>query len=100
MRSKKAIALVTVLISITILTIIAGISLMLATSQASLVENQIRRIKAFYTIEGLTWKYFCDLATGVRQDQTFQTNDFSLNNLNGVVDYSTANDAFKVSVNY
>ncbi|MEW5758059.1 MAG: hypothetical protein AB1755_01115 [Candidatus Omnitrophota bacterium] len=55
-NNKKAIALVTVLISITILTIIAGVSLTLMTSQARLVESQVRRIKAMYTAEGLMWR--------------------------------------------
>lgn len=62
MHKQKAVALVTVLIAITILTITAGIVLTLMTSEAMLVENQIRRIKSSYAAEGMMWKYFDNYA--------------------------------------
>jgi type II secretory pathway component PulK len=50
-KENKAVALVTVLIFVLISAIIAGALVALVSSEARLIESQIRRIKAIYAAE-------------------------------------------------
>lgn len=60
-RKKKAIALLTVLVFMLLVTIIAGAALSIMTKQARLAEHQIRRIKGFYAVESAINKAYQSL---------------------------------------
>lgn len=61
MRDKKAVALLTVLVFMLLVTIIAGAALSIMTKQARLAEHQIRRIKGFYAVESAINKAYQSL---------------------------------------
>ena len=50
-HNRKGIILAVTLVFVMVMTIIAGISLVLMTQQARITEYQIKRIRAFYTAE-------------------------------------------------
>ncbi|MDP1852689.1 MAG: hypothetical protein Q8L26_00555 [Candidatus Omnitrophota bacterium] len=60
-RDKRAIALLTVLVFMLLVTIIAGAALSIMTKQARLAEHQIRRIKGFYAVESAINKAYQSL---------------------------------------
>ena len=51
MRNEKGVILTIVLIFVIILSIIAGVAILLMTNQARITESQIGRIRAFYTAQ-------------------------------------------------
>lgn len=51
LTAKRAVAMVTVLIFIILVSMVAATSIFLMTNQARLVEKQVRRIKAYYSAQ-------------------------------------------------
>jgi Tfp pilus assembly protein PilX len=64
MRNNKGIILTLTIISVLVLLIIATISINLATNQARITENQLGRVKAYYTAEGIIVQALEELRKG------------------------------------
>lgn len=62
---RNAVALVTVLVFVILISMIAATSVFLMTNQARLVEKQVRRIKAFYSIQAAEVKAMDDISAAV-----------------------------------
>ncbi|GEM_PF-5653547 len=61
--NNNAAALVTVLVFVILISMVAATSVYLMTNQARLVEKQVRRIKAFYSIQAAEVKAMDEIST-------------------------------------
>lgn len=79
---NNAAALVTVLIFVILISMVAATSVFLMTNQARLVEKQVRRIKAFYSIQAADVKASDEIGTAS------PVTNLIINNQTVVVDYA------------
>lgn len=91
---NKAVAMVSVLIFIIVVSMVAITSIYLMTNQARLVEKQVRRIRGFYSGQA---------AMVQATDQLFNNNPLSPNlNINGqdvAITYNPASDQLDLTTN-
>ncbi len=85
MRGKKGIILTLTIIFTLVMLIIATVSINLITNQAYITENQVGRVKAYYTAEAAMTKALEQLRGGVVPPCTAGILNLTLNNVTAYV---------------
>jgi type II secretory pathway component PulK len=98
--SKAGIALVTVVVFVILISIIAISAINMMSSQAILIEHQVRRIAASYAVEGALHKNFLRLLQGLPLENPITVDSFSVTTTQTIDTGPLTTDSLTATVNY